>query len=116
MNRVAATGQGTYERKAYMPVSHLGVAAIYANVSMSPTQLEKRIKDSVMRKLPYVANERGKVVHEESQASWILDETEKWRYSEMTVIPNEGATASTEAVMHRALNAIGLSHSFLIAP
>ena len=40
----------------------------------------------------------------------------QWRYSELTVIQNDGDTASTEAAMHRRLNAIGLSHSFMIAP
>ena len=45
-----------------------------------------------------------------------LDETLKWRYSELTVIQNEGAAIETEAVMHRNMNALGIAHSFLIAP
>ena len=111
------TRDSSYTRNAYMPVSHFGVAAIFANASLTSTQRVKRLKDAVMRKLPYVINERGqKVIHEESQEIWILDENGEWRYSELTVIQNDGATASTEAVMHRRLNAIGLSHSFLIAP
>ena len=62
------TRDGTYTRKAYMPVSHFNVGAIFANSSLSPAQPEKRIKGAVMRKLPYVVNARGeKVVHEESQ-------------------------------------------------
>ena len=113
----ARTRDSSYTRNAYMPVSHFGVAAIFANASLTSTQRVKRLKDAVMRKLPYVINERGqKVIHEESQEIWILDENGEWRYSELTVIQNDGATASTEAVMHRRLNAIGLSHSFLIAP
>ena len=113
----ARTRDSSYTRNAYMPVSHFGVAAIFANASLTSTQRVKRLKDAVMRKLPYVINERGqKVIHEESQEIWILDENGEWRYSELTVIQNEGAAASTEAVMHRKLKAIGLSHSFLIAP
>lgn len=54
------TRDSTYERHAYMPVSHVGVAAIFANASLSPAQLEKRIKLSVMRALPYVTDEHGK--------------------------------------------------------
>ena len=69
-----------------MPVSHFGVAAIFANASLTSTQRVKRLKDAVMRKLPYVINERGqKVIHEESQEIWILDENGEWRYSELTV-------------------------------
>ena len=56
------TRDSTYTRKAYMPVSHFGVAAIFANSSLSEAQLEKRIKDSVMRKLPYVIDEHGKKI------------------------------------------------------
>ncbi len=40
----------------------------------------------------------------------------KVRYSELTVIQNEGAAVETEAVVHRKLNALGISHPFLIAP
>ena len=51
-----------------------------------------------MRKLPYVLNARGETgVHEESQEKWILDETLKWRYSELTVIQNEGAAVDNRS-------------------
>ena len=36
------TRDGTYTRKACMPASHFGVAAIFANASISKAQLEKR--------------------------------------------------------------------------
>ena len=90
--------------------AHFGVAAIFANASLRKAQLERRIKDSVMKKLPYVVNNGEKVVHEESQGTRTLDETKKWRYSELTVIQHEGSAASAEAVMHWTI------HSFLIAP
>ena len=48
----ARTRETTYERHAFMPVSHFGVAAIFANSSLSEAQLEKRIENSVLRKLP----------------------------------------------------------------
>jgi hypothetical protein len=72
------TRDGTYTRQAYMPISHFQVGAIFANASLTFAQQEKRIKDAVMRKLPYVLNSQGeKVVHEESQEKLTLDETLK---------------------------------------
>ena len=34
-----------YERAAFMPVSHFNVGQVFANASLSPAQLEKRIKE-----------------------------------------------------------------------
>ena len=53
------TRNRTYTRKAYMPTSHFNIGAIFASASLSPAQHEKRIKDAVLWKLPYVVNSRG---------------------------------------------------------
>ena len=89
--------EGTYTRKAYM--------LIFANAGLSPAQQENRIKDAAVRKLPYVVNSRGeKVVHEESQEKRIRKQNLKV------------AAVTTEAVVHRKINSLGVSHSFLLAP
>jgi hypothetical protein len=88
----ARARDGGYQRKAFMPVSHFGVSQIFANASLSPAQLEKRIKDLVLKKLAHVENEDGdKILHEESQEIWILDPAVKCRYSELTVLQHAGA-------------------------
>ena len=64
-----------------------------------------------------MVNSRGeKVVHEESQEQWVLEETLKWRYIELTAIQNDGAAATTEAVVHRKIKSLCISHSFLPTP
>ena len=89
--RASRERESKYTRYAYMPVSQFGVSAIFANSSQTPAQLEKRIKDAVLSKLAYVVGENNlKIIHEESQEQWTLDETEKWRYSELTVLQNDG--------------------------
>ena len=80
----------TYERRAWMPVSHFGVGEIELSERLTAAEKQIRIKKLVLDSVGADAGDAEVLLHQESSQHWLLDPSPEWWFSKLEVIEQAG--------------------------